>query len=117
MSCLWFCLHRKYRKFYLAVIIQKISDEQRQIEGKIQLDRAPEGLIPLLSRVSGVITRDPKCNGGLGRRKLKPKLMKKLMSTCNGSGCDFHSIQGCSADKRLRGNCSLSFIRELRQKT
>ena len=44
-----------------------------------------------------------------------PKPMKKLMSTCNGGGCDFHSIQECSADRRLRGNRSLSFIGELRQ--
>ena len=37
-------------------------------------------------------------------------------STCYGSGCNFHSIQGCFADKRLRGDRCLAFISELRQK-
>ena len=82
---------------------------------KVQLDRTPRLFVPLISRVSGVITRNPKCNGGPWGPETETKLMKKLMSTCNDGGCDFHSIQGGSADKRLRGNRRLSFIGELRQ--
>ena len=83
---------------------------------RVQLDRTPIVLIPLSRSVSLVIPGNPKRYRGPGGRKLKPKLVKELLSTCYGSGCNFHSIQGCFADKRLRGDRCLAFISELRQK-